>query len=283
MGIDLTAAIKNTRSGSYASADNKESGALAESPRCAPRKHSHYFKDVSGLGTVDVYRVLLLFGVTDPCLQHAIKKLLVAGGRGGGKDISRDVREARETLERWEEMRREEQAGAESQAASEQIASLIEKSAATQGGSASSIPAVSFGTLPTDDQIASLIKMGAATQAQALRPLSKESNPRPGEDGNSGVCAAEVAGSMYGCILDRGHPGLHRCAVDLIDEGIAQTVGATPLVPRPVCAVVIPGGNGYSCILDRGHKGAHSAELCKGFVGRAQLCSQPLKHEGACR
>jgi hypothetical protein len=72
------------------------------------RKHNHYFKSVAGLQDVDVYRVLLLFGVTDPCLQHAIKKLLVAGGRGGGKDISRDVQEAADTLARWQEMRREE-------------------------------------------------------------------------------------------------------------------------------------------------------------------------------
>ena len=72
------------------------------------RKHNHYFKSVAGLQDVDVYRVLLLFGVTDPCLQHAIKKLLVAGGRGGGKDISRDVQEAADTLARWQEMRQEE-------------------------------------------------------------------------------------------------------------------------------------------------------------------------------
>lgn len=72
------------------------------------RKHNHYFKSVAGLQDVDVYRVLLLFGVTDPCLQHAIKKLLVASGRGGGKDISRDVQEAADTLARWQEMRKEE-------------------------------------------------------------------------------------------------------------------------------------------------------------------------------
>ena len=42
------------------------------------QKHSHYFKDVRHLQTVDVYRVLALFGVTDPCLQHAAKKILVA-------------------------------------------------------------------------------------------------------------------------------------------------------------------------------------------------------------
>lgn len=74
------------------------------------RAHSHYFKDVSKLQTVDVYRALTLFAVTDPCLQHAIKKLLVAGGRGGGKDISRDIGEAIDTLKRWQEMRAEEAA-----------------------------------------------------------------------------------------------------------------------------------------------------------------------------
>ncbi len=70
-------------------------------------RHKHYYKDVSGLDTVDVYRVLSLFEVADPCLQHAIKKLLVAGGRGAGKDISQDVREAIDSLERWEDMQRE--------------------------------------------------------------------------------------------------------------------------------------------------------------------------------
>lgn len=64
------------------------------------RAHSHYFKDVSHLKEVDVYRVLKLFEVTDPCLQHAIKKLLVAGGRGAGKDLERDLREAVDSINR---------------------------------------------------------------------------------------------------------------------------------------------------------------------------------------
>lgn len=72
------------------------------------KKHSHYHKDVKHLDAVDVYRVLALFNVTDPCLQHAVKKLLVAGGRGGGKDISRDIQEAVDTLVRWQEMRAED-------------------------------------------------------------------------------------------------------------------------------------------------------------------------------
>ena len=62
--------------------------------------HSHYYKDVTHLKTVDVYRVLKLFNVTDPCIQHAIKKLLVAGGRGAGKNTERDLREAVDSINR---------------------------------------------------------------------------------------------------------------------------------------------------------------------------------------
>ena len=70
-------------------------------------KHPHYHKDVRHLETIDVYRVLALFNVTDPCIQHAVKKLLVAGGRGA-KDVARDIQEACDTLQRWQEMRQEE-------------------------------------------------------------------------------------------------------------------------------------------------------------------------------
>ena len=65
--------------------------------------HSHYHKDVSELKTIDVYRVLRLFNVTDPCLQHAAKKVLCAGNRGH-KDLYRDVQDVIDTLERWKEM-----------------------------------------------------------------------------------------------------------------------------------------------------------------------------------
>lgn len=74
-------------------------------------KHSHYYKDVSHLDHIDVYRVLQLFNVTDPCLQHAIKKLLVAGGRGAGKDVSHDIQEAIDSLLRVQEMEREDSDG----------------------------------------------------------------------------------------------------------------------------------------------------------------------------
>lgn len=69
-------------------------------------KYSHYYKKVP-YDYVDVYRVLDIFNVTDPCIQHAIKKLLVAGGRGH-KDIEKDVQEAIVSLERWKSMRLEE-------------------------------------------------------------------------------------------------------------------------------------------------------------------------------
>ena len=67
------------------------------------RKHGHYFKDVSKLDFIDVYAVLKLFDVTDPCLQHAIKKLLCAGQRGV-KDQVKDINEAKDTLERCLEL-----------------------------------------------------------------------------------------------------------------------------------------------------------------------------------
>lgn len=72
------------------------------------RKHSHYFKTVP-CKQIDVYRVLAAFDVADPCIQHALKKLLVAGARGT-KNLERDVQEAIDSLTRWQEMRREEEA-----------------------------------------------------------------------------------------------------------------------------------------------------------------------------
>jgi hypothetical protein len=69
-------------------------------------KYPHYFKKC-GYDYIDVYRVLLLFNVSDPCIQHAAKKLLASGTRGY-KDVSTDIQEAIDTLERWKTMRIEE-------------------------------------------------------------------------------------------------------------------------------------------------------------------------------
>jgi len=69
---------------------------------------SHYFKDVQTLKHIDVYRVLVLFGVTNPCVQHAIKKLLCAGQRGV-KDERKDIEEAVSSLVRYLEMQTEDE------------------------------------------------------------------------------------------------------------------------------------------------------------------------------
>lgn len=66
-----------------------------------------YKKSVTGLQTVDVYRVLELFDVKDHAIGHAIKKLLCAGQRGG-KDKYQDVNEAIHSLNRWQDMQAED-------------------------------------------------------------------------------------------------------------------------------------------------------------------------------
>lgn len=66
-------------------------------------KFPHYYKNVEDLKEIDVYRVLQLFNVTNPCVQHAVKKLLVTGARGT-KDQSMDIAEAIASLCRWQEM-----------------------------------------------------------------------------------------------------------------------------------------------------------------------------------
>lgn len=70
--------------------------------------HDHYLKNVSHLDTIDVYRVLDLYGVTQPALQHAIKKLLCAGKRGA-KDYRRDLCEAMDSIDRALQMADEDE------------------------------------------------------------------------------------------------------------------------------------------------------------------------------
>lgn len=73
--------------------------------------YDHYFKDVSHLKVVDIYRILELYEVTDPCVQHAVKKLLCSGKRGV-KEMSKDIKEASDTLNRYFEMQAENNAKA---------------------------------------------------------------------------------------------------------------------------------------------------------------------------
>lgn len=74
-------------------------------------KYGKYFKDIAKYLKLDIYRVLDLYKVTDHAIAHAVKKLLLAGDRTGGKSLVDDVTEARDTLNRWLEMREEDLTG----------------------------------------------------------------------------------------------------------------------------------------------------------------------------
>lgn len=66
-----------------------------------------YTRDIKHLDKIDIYRILDLYQVTNPAIQHAIKKLLCAGQRGS-KNEYQDVVEAAKSIDRWLDMRRED-------------------------------------------------------------------------------------------------------------------------------------------------------------------------------
>lgn len=69
-------------------------------------KYPAYYKSVEHLSEVDVYAIHYLFNIQDPsgAIQHASKKLLLSGVRTGGKSMYQDIKEARDTLNRWLEL-----------------------------------------------------------------------------------------------------------------------------------------------------------------------------------
>lgn len=71
--------------------------------RSLSEQYPQYYKSVGDLTEVDVYAVHNLFCIKDHsgCIQHASKKLLLSGVRTGGKSAHDDIREARDTLNRW--------------------------------------------------------------------------------------------------------------------------------------------------------------------------------------
>lgn len=69
--------------------------------------YSHYFRDVRHLKYIDIYRVIDLFNINNPCIQHTVKKLMCAGSRGS-KNYIKDVTEARDSLNRLLKMHEED-------------------------------------------------------------------------------------------------------------------------------------------------------------------------------
>lgn len=68
---------------------------------------SKYDREIIGIDgtvtTVDVYRVLDAFGVSDPATQHAIKKMLCMGLRGH-KDYLADLNDSIDSLQKAREL-----------------------------------------------------------------------------------------------------------------------------------------------------------------------------------
>jgi hypothetical protein len=78
---------------------NESKGVYHKTPENQPL-FPHYFVEVPLDTThVDVYWFLKAWQVYDPCVQHAVKKLLAAGRRGA-KDVEKDLREARDSITR---------------------------------------------------------------------------------------------------------------------------------------------------------------------------------------
>ena len=70
------------------------------------QEYSKYFIDVSDYTKIDIYRYLeLLEGERGHAIEHALKKLALCGVRTGGKDMRKDIKEARDTLTRRPDMR----------------------------------------------------------------------------------------------------------------------------------------------------------------------------------
>lgn len=84
----------------------KTSDIFEDALRDSQRKYEHYYKPFP-YKEIDVYRILEVYEVAHPCIQHAIKKLLVCGTRGS-KDQDQDITEAIDSLLRWKQMKQEE-------------------------------------------------------------------------------------------------------------------------------------------------------------------------------
>lgn len=69
------------------------------------KEYKHYKYDYKGI-KLDPYRILTVYNVTCPAMQHAIKKLLRAGN--SIKDLEQDIQEVIDTLKRKLEMLKED-------------------------------------------------------------------------------------------------------------------------------------------------------------------------------
>lgn len=74
-------------------------GAADASGGTKPRENNHYFIDVSDVNEVDFYEIAKRYNVTDPAVQHILKKCLAIGNRGH-KDLETDLKDILKTAKR---------------------------------------------------------------------------------------------------------------------------------------------------------------------------------------
>lgn len=74
-------------------------GAGAASSGAKIRENNHYFIDVSDVDEVDFYEIAKRYNVTDPAIQHILKKCLAIGNRGH-KDLETDLKDILKTAKR---------------------------------------------------------------------------------------------------------------------------------------------------------------------------------------
>ncbi len=66
----------------------------------------NFYTQTIGGQKADFYRICLAYGITDPCIAHALKKLLRAGR--SHKSLMQDVQDTIDTLKRWQQIREED-------------------------------------------------------------------------------------------------------------------------------------------------------------------------------
>lgn len=98
--IDMNDAARTSGTGDAATTATTAGGHVPPPPQSSAQTtaHGHYFR-ACPYPAIDVYRVLELFAVTDPVLQHIVKKALCAGQRGA-KDRERDICDIRDSAAR---------------------------------------------------------------------------------------------------------------------------------------------------------------------------------------
>ena len=110
--VGCSTVVSQYDSGDFCKACTEEMTSLNGTPVQNPSMselYPTYYKDFTGVDEADVYLVHDRFKIEDHsgCLHHASKKLLLSGVRTGGKSKFDDVREARDTLNRWLEINKD--------------------------------------------------------------------------------------------------------------------------------------------------------------------------------